>query len=75
MDIVQLLHWHVLMSWIRSFDACQINLYPKDHLPPHSHVVASDGREWLVRIDNGEILDGLFGRHWNGPPFRRTGSC
>ncbi|MBI2307127.1 MAG: DUF4160 domain-containing protein [Rhodocyclales bacterium] len=46
------------MPRIRPFAACQINLYPKDHLPPHFHVVASDGREWLVRIEDGEILEG-----------------
>lgn len=27
-------------------------------MPPHFHVIANDGREWLVRIDNGEILEG-----------------
>lgn len=27
-------------------------------MPPHFHVMASDGREWLVRIDNGEVLEG-----------------
>ena len=27
-------------------------------MPPHFHVLASDGREWLVRIDNGEVLEG-----------------
>lgn len=27
-------------------------------MPPHFHVLANDGREWLVRIDNREILEG-----------------
>jgi len=27
-------------------------------MPPHFHVVANDGREWLIRIDNGEVLEG-----------------
>lgn len=27
-------------------------------MPPHFHVLASDGREWLVRIDNCEVLEG-----------------
>lgn len=27
-------------------------------MPPHFHVLASNGREWLVRIDNGEVLEG-----------------
>ncbi len=27
-------------------------------MPPHFHVLAGDGREWLVRIDNGEVLEG-----------------
>ncbi len=27
-------------------------------MPPHFHVIANDGREWLVRIDNCEVLEG-----------------
>lgn len=27
-------------------------------MPPHFHVLAKDGREWLVRIDNEEVLEG-----------------
>jgi len=46
------------MPRVHSFDSCQINIYPNDHMPPHFHVWASDGREWLVRIDNGEVLEG-----------------
>ena len=45
------------MPRVHSFDSCWINIYPKDHMPPHFHVLASDGREWLVRIDNGEVLE------------------
>lgn len=46
------------MPRIQSFDSCQININPKDHMPPHFHVIVKDGREWLVRIDNGEVMDG-----------------
>jgi hypothetical protein len=27
-------------------------------MPPHFHVLTNDGREWLVRIENGEVLEG-----------------
>ena len=27
-------------------------------MPPHFHVLANDGRKWLIRIDNGEVLEG-----------------
>ena len=27
-------------------------------MPPHFHILANDGREWLVRIDNGKVLEG-----------------
>lgn len=46
------------MPRIRTFDSCQINVNFKDHLPPHFHVIANDGREWLVRIDDGKVLEG-----------------
>ena len=46
------------MPRIQSFDSCQIGIHPKDPMPPHFHVLASDGREWLVRIDNAEVLEG-----------------
>lgn len=46
------------MPRIQSFDSCQINVNFKDQLPPHFHVFANDGREWLVRIDNCEVLEG-----------------
>jgi hypothetical protein len=46
------------MPRVHSFDSCQIYIYPKDHMPPHFHVLSSDGREWLVRIDDGEVMEG-----------------
>ncbi|WP_046059714.1 DUF4160 domain-containing protein [Paracidovorax citrulli] len=46
-----------------------ICMYPRDHLPPHVHVILSDGREALVavadlaitadRIKRREIADAL----------------
>lgn len=52
------MHYYLQMPRVHSFASCQINIYPKDHMPPHFHVLASDGREWLVRIDNGDVLEG-----------------
>ena len=55
---MQSLHYTVFMPRIQRFDSCQININPKDHMPPHFHVLASDGQEWLVRIDTCAILEG-----------------
>jgi Domain of unknown function (DUF4160) len=35
---------------------CKITMYPGDHLPPHFHVILSDGREALVVIADLAIL-------------------
>lgn len=45
------------MPCIKSFDNCKIYLYPKDHMPPHFHVITHDA-EWLVRISDGMVLKG-----------------
>lgn len=46
------------MPRIQRFGSCQININPKDHMPPHFHVLANDGQEWLVKIDTCEVLEG-----------------
>ena len=73
------MHYDAHMPRVHSFDSCQINIYPKDHMPPHFHVVASDSREWLVRIDNGEVLEGdrntraiRSALEWAAKPVNRT---
>lgn len=55
---MQLLHYNSFVPRIHTFDSCQINIYPMDHMPLHFHVLVSDGRERLIRIDNGEVLEG-----------------
>ena len=55
---MQQLHYNLYMPRIQPFDSCQINVNFRDHPPPHFHVIANDGREWLVRIDNCEVLEG-----------------
>lgn len=52
------MHYDVPMPRIQAFDSCQININFKDHLPPHFHLIANDGREWLVRIDDCTVLEG-----------------
>lgn len=46
------------MPRIESFAACEIRINFNDHMPPHFHVLDKHGREWLVRIDNGVVLEG-----------------
>ena len=35
---------------------CKIAIYSGDHLPPHFHVILTDGRDALIVIENLEIL-------------------
>lgn len=46
------------MPRTESFAACEIRINFNDHMPPHFHVLDKRGREWLVRIDNGAVLEG-----------------
>lgn len=46
------------MPRIESFAACEIRINFNDHMPPYFHVLDKRGREWLVRIDNGAVLEG-----------------
>lgn len=46
------------MSIIQRFAHCVVRINPKDHAPPHFHVVMNDAREAWVKIDTVEILHG-----------------
>ena len=46
------------MPRIESFAACEIRINFNDHMPPHFHLLDKHGREWLVRIDDGVVLEG-----------------
>lgn len=43
---------------IQRFAHCLLRINPKDHAPPHFHVVMNDGREAWVRIDSMNIIYG-----------------
>ena len=55
---MQWLHYNHPMPCIQRFAGCQINIYFHDHLPPHFHVLANNGLEWLMEIETGAILRG-----------------
>lgn len=46
------------MPIIKRFAHCVVRINPKDHAPPHFHVVMNDGREAWVTIASVEILHG-----------------
>jgi hypothetical protein len=46
------------MPIIKRFDSYVIRINPRDHSPPHFHVVLNDGREAWVRIDNCQVIHG-----------------
>lgn len=37
-------------------------MYAADHLPPHFHIIANDGREALVEIATLEVVAGEVGK-------------
>jgi hypothetical protein len=41
---------------------CVILMYPKDHNPPHFHVVGLDGRDVQVRLGTLAVLNGEVDR-------------
>ena len=56
---MQSLHYHQHnMPIIKRFAHCMVRINPKDHAPPHFHVVMNDGREAWVTIATVEILHG-----------------
>ena len=50
------------MPVIMRFPFCQVRVNPKDHAPPHFHVLMRDGREAWVAISDLEILHGSVSR-------------
>ena len=50
------------MPIVKRFANCVVRIYPKDHAPPHFHVVMNDEREAWVRIDTAEIIYGKLAR-------------
>lgn len=46
------------MPVIKRFAHCVVRINPKDHAPPHFHVVMNDAREAWVKIDTVEIIHG-----------------
>ncbi len=46
------------MPLIKRFAHCQVRINPKDHAPPHFHVLMGDGKEALIEISGLEILQG-----------------
>jgi len=56
---MQPLHYdNRIMPIIKRFTHCVVRINPKDHAPPHFHVVMNDGREAWVKIDPVEIIHG-----------------
>jgi len=49
------------MPELSRFFGIVIYMYYADHAPPHFHAMYGDERA-SIRIDDGEILDGSFGR-------------
>lgn len=47
-----------IMPIIKRFAHCVVRINPKDHAPPHFHVVMNDGREAWIKIDPVEIIHG-----------------
>lgn len=50
------------MPTVARLNTCKITMYAVDHLPPHFHVIANDGREALVEISTLQVLAGNAGR-------------
>lgn len=50
------------MPTLARLPACKIVMYAGDHLPPHFHIIGSDGREALVEIASLTVLRGSVGK-------------
>ena len=46
------------MPVIKRFANCVVRINPRDHAPPHFHVVMNDSREAWIKIGALEILHG-----------------
>lgn len=51
------------MPVIQRFPHCVVRMYPRDHAPPHVHVIMNDGREVWVSIDPIAIIHGRVKAH------------
>jgi hypothetical protein len=49
------------MPTIKRFSSCKVCIYAADHLPPHFHILANDGRNALVEISTLTVLAGIVG--------------
>ena len=46
------------MPTLKRFGSCRVAMYPREHLPPHFHVVMNDGRQCLIVIESMTVLVG-----------------
>lgn len=46
------------MPVVQRFAQCRVVINPRDHNPPHFHVLLNDGREVWVTIATLEIIHG-----------------
>jgi len=44
------------MPTLKRFPNSRIEIRPRDHMPPHFHVVLADGRNCLVEIETLAVL-------------------
>ena len=47
------------MPTIKRFPDCRIEIRPRDHLPPHFHVVLAEGRTCPVEIGTLAVLGAI----------------
>lgn len=45
------------MPTIARNDEFRFAIYPRDHNPPHTHVILSDGTEYRINLLSGDFLD------------------
>jgi hypothetical protein len=50
------------MPTLTRLSRCKICIYAADHLPPHFHILANDGRDALVEISTLVMLAGDVGK-------------
>jgi hypothetical protein len=44
------------MPTIQKFSSCHVEMRYRDHLPPHVHIVMSDGRQALVELESLRVI-------------------
>jgi hypothetical protein len=50
------------MPTLARLASCKVAMYAADHLPPHFHILANDGRQALVEISTLAVLAGNVGK-------------